>query len=202
MLSQDFWNAYFLFEMTMELPEDMAVVLSGMSKNSFISKCLDIERCYDQLMIRIDTKFYTYEEILQKTFKLKGLTAEQFYTVPKRLGVLPSSTKMTFNELRAIMTSYETATQDSALLQNQLDHICAENDLPKMLYLTYKRYCVKQDNPSKKTFSKFFNYDSSKITSYRNFVDNIKKVSELMDKTDYTEMCRDVLRPLYGFDIG
>lgn len=94
-----------------------------------------------------------------------------------------------------------TATRDSALLQNQLDHICAENDLPKMLYLTYKRYCVKQDNPSKKTFSKFFNYDSSKITSYRNFVDNINKISELMDKTDYTEMCRDVLRPMYGFDI-
>ena len=201
MLSQDFWNAYFLFEMTMELPEDMAVTLSGMSKNSFISKCLEIERCYDQFMIRIGAKFYTYEDILQKTFKVKDLKEEQFYTVPKRLGTLPSSDKMSFNDLRTLMTSYEKITQDSVFLQNELDNICAKNDLPKMLYLTYKRYCVKQENPSKKTFSKFFNYDNSKVDAYHNFVDSTKKASELMGKTDYTEMCRNVLRPMYAFDI-
>lgn len=201
MLSQDFWNAYFLFEITMEIPEDMAVVLSGMSKNSFITKCLEIERCYDQLMIRIGTKFYTYEEILQKTFELKGMTAEQFYTVPKRLGAIPSSEKMTFSELRAIMTEKEFETQDLTTLQNQLDILCAENDLPKMLYLTYKRYCVKQDNPSKKTFSKFFNYDNTKVEAYRNFVEGIRKAFEFMGNPDLTGACREVLKPIYAFDI-
>lgn len=201
MLTQDFWNAYFLYEITMEIPEDIAVTLSGMSKNSFITKCLDIECSYDQLMLRVGTKFYSYEEILQKTFELKGMTAEQFYTVPKRLGAIPSSDKMTFSELRAIMTEKESETKDLASLQSQLDFICMENDLPKMLYLTYKRYCVKQDNPSKKTFSKFFNYDSSKVDAYHNFVDSIKKASELMGKADYTDMCREVLRPMYAFDI-
>ena len=202
MLTQDFWNAYFLFEITMELPEDMAVTLSGMSKNSFITKCLEVERCYDQLMIRVDAKFYTYEEALHKTLALKGLTEEQFYTVPKRLGVLPSSPKISFDELRAAMTSYEAATQDKVSLQAQLEHLCAEYDLPKMLYLTYKRYCMKQDNPSKKTFSKFFHYDDLKITSYRTFADSIRQTSELMGKAAYTELCRNFLRPLYGFEIN
>lgn len=201
MLSQDFWNAYFLYEITMEIPEDIAVVLSGMSKNSFINKCLEMEQSYDQLMVRIGTDFYTYEELLQKTFALKGLIAEDFYKVPKRLGALPSSEQMTFRELRDLMTQKEALTQDVAFLQKELDSLCAENHLPKMLYLTYKRYCVKQDNSSKKTFSKFFHYDESKVEAYHNFVESIKKASEIMGKSDYSDMCRGVLRPMYCFDV-
>lgn len=201
MLSQDFWIAYFLFEVTMEIPQDIAVVISGMSKNSFITKCLEIEEMYDQQTIRIGTQFYTYEQLLAKTFEVKGLNPSDFYNKPKRLGALPESESTTFSELRDYMTQLEEKTTDVKNLQESLLTYCNDNKLPRMLYFNYKRYCVKQDNPSKKTFSQFFNYDNNKIEAYENFKKHMTEAAKLLGKKYTDNMAKEFLLPLYRFDI-
>ena len=201
MLSMDFWIAYFLFEITMEISQDIAVIISGMSKNSFITKCMLIEEMYDQQTIRIGTQFYTYEQLLAKTFEAKGLNPSDFYSKPKRLGALPESKTSTFTELRDYMTQLEAKTTDIKDLQEALLTYCNENNISRMLYFNYKRYCTKQDNPSKKTFSQFFNYDNSKIEAYENFKKNMTEAAKLLGKKYTNDMAKEFLLPLYRFEI-
>ena len=70
-----------------------------------------------------------------------------------------------------------------------------------MLYFNYKRYCVKQDNPSKKTFSQFFNYDTNKIEAYENFKKHMTEAAKLLGKKYTDNMAKEFLLPLYRFDI-
>lgn len=99
------------------------------------------------------------------------------------------------------MTQLEAKTTDIKDLQEALLTYCNENNISRMLYFNYKRYCTKQDNPSKKTFSQFFNYDNSKIEAYENFKKNMTEAAKLLGKKYTNDMAKEFLLPLYRFEI-
>ena len=114
---------------------------------------------------------------------------------------MPESEISSFSELRDYMTQIETTTTDIKELQEALLTYCNRNKLPRMLYINYKRYCSKQDNPSKKTFSQFFNYDNNKIEAYENYKKNLTEAAKLLGKKYTNDMAKEFLFPLYRFDI-
>lgn len=217
-LTKDFWNAYFLYEITLEIPEDFATLIAGTSLRTFHTRCVEAEEAYDQKHFRISDKFYSYQDLLEKTLTLKGLTYEQFFNIPKRFGALPTSDICDFNTLRKAMENEENKTTDLHILQEKLDNYCVEYKFKKMHYLNFKRYCAKQDNPSKKTYGKYYNYDKSTINTLRIFKEKLensyKSISEQSAnptlkqafaetmQEDLEKSLRELLLAKYSFDIG
>lgn len=200
-LTKEFWIAYFLFEVTMEIPEEFAYIIAGMSKNSFIRKCADIEDNYDQLYIRLGTDFYTYHELLEKSFAQKKLDETNFYDIPKRYGALPKSESMTFAELREFFTPIDNSDIPLAEKQKQLDDYCINNGFKRMLYLNYRRYCAKMDNPSKKTFGKYYNYNQNIIDAFNMAVESTKQSCERLQVPYDPKYDREMLLKIYSFEI-
>jgi hypothetical protein len=201
-ITKEFWDAYFLYDITMEIPEDLAFLLSNMSKNSFRSKCMEMEEHYDKLIIQYKGKYYTYAEMLDKTIKAKDLTYEHFYNSPKRFGAIPKSDKLSFDELMTLMQKKEAQTSDINTLQKELDTLCNEKGFPIMHYFNYKRYCAKKENPSKRTFSKFFNYNEKELQKVQNYKNSINQKTSIINNPALSnELLRDFLIQLYSIPL-